>query len=98
MSPKVIPSDSAYRDSHPFLYKGNHRDYHLSFLTSLMLLPFLTIPNRQSWWNPILSSKILHILIPMKTYVKWETLLGLALGIYECKGSVYGCKGSMYEC
>ena len=31
------------------------------------------------------------------TYVKQETLLGLALGIYECKGSVYECKSELNE-
>ena len=63
MSPKVAPSDGTYCDSHPSLYKGNHRDYHFSFLPFLVPFSFLTIPNEHSWRNPILSSKALYTLL-----------------------------------
>ena len=62
MSLKIIPSDSAYRDSHPSLHEGNHRDYHFSLLPFLLPFPFLTILNGYTWQNPILSSKALYTL------------------------------------
>ena len=62
MGPKVILGDSAHRDSYPSLYEGNHWDYHLSLFSSLIPLPFLIIPKWHSRRNPILGSKILHIL------------------------------------
>ena len=62
MSPKVVLGDSAHGDSHPSLYKGNHRDYHFSLLPFLVSFPFGTIYDKHSRWNAILSSKVLDIL------------------------------------
>ena len=62
MSPKVIPSDNAHRDSYPTLYKGNHWDYHFTLLPFLVPFPLLKIPNGDSWRDSILSFKALYIL------------------------------------
>ena len=62
MSPEVIPSDHTHWDSHPSLYEGNHPDYYFSLLPIGVPIPFLTIPNGDSWWDPILSFKALYIL------------------------------------
>ena len=62
MSPKVIPSDFTHWDSYPSLYKGNHRDYYFSLLPTGVLIPFLIIPNGDSWRDPILSFKALYTL------------------------------------
>ena len=59
MGPKVVPSNRSHRDSYPSFYKGNHWDYHLSLLPLLMPLPFLTIFNRDSGWDPIPSFEAL---------------------------------------
>ena len=62
MNPKVIPSDYAHGDSHPSLYKGNHWDYYFSFLPISVPVLFLTIPNGDSWRDPILSFKAFYTL------------------------------------
>ena len=49
MSPKVIPSNYTHWDSQPSLYKGNHWDYYFSILPTGVPIPFLTIPNGDSY-------------------------------------------------
>ena len=63
MGPKIILGYGTYGDSHPALYEGNHRDYHLSLLLVFMPLPLFTIPNAYSWRDPILSPKVLYSLL-----------------------------------
>ena len=63
MGPKIIPGYDAHRDSHPALYEGNHRDYHLSLLPIFVPLSLFTVPKSYSWGDPILSPKVLHPLL-----------------------------------
>ena len=63
MGLKVVPSDSTYRDCHPFFYEGNHRDYYLSFLLAFVLLPLFTISNAYSWRDLIPSFEVLYSLL-----------------------------------
>ena len=63
MSPKVISSDSTYRDFHPSFYEDSYRDHYLSLLPVFMLLTFFAIPNTYTWRDPILNLKILNPLL-----------------------------------
>ena len=71
MRPKVVPSNSTHRDSHPSFYKGNHRDYYLSLLLVFVLLPLFTVPNSYPWRDPVQSSKALYSLL--RVYQTFES-------------------------
>ena len=60
MSPKVISSDSTYRDFHPSFYEDSYRDHYLSLLPVLMPVSLPKVPNTYSWRDPIQSSKALY--------------------------------------
>ena len=63
MSPKIVSSNSTYRDCHPSFYEGNHRDYDLSLLPVFMPLPLFTVRNSYSWSDPILSPQAFYSLL-----------------------------------
>ena len=60
MSNKVVPSHSTHGDSHPSLYKGNHRDYYFSLLPQGMPLPPTTIPNGNPRRNLVAGFKAIN--------------------------------------
>ena len=62
MGNKVIPSNSIHRDSHPSLYKGNHRDHNFSLLLIGVPPSLFAILNKHSWWDLVLSFKALYTL------------------------------------
>ena len=60
MSYQVIPSDSAYGDSHPSLYESNHRDYNFSLIPLGIPIPLFIVPNGNPLWDSILSFEALY--------------------------------------
>ena len=60
---KVIPSDRAYKDSHPPFYESEHWDYHFSLPPIFKPLPFLTVPHTYPRRDLVPNPKVLHSLL-----------------------------------
>ena len=62
MGNQEIPSYSTHRDPYPSLYKGNHRDYHLSFCSQGMPFSLKAMSDRNLNWYVITGLKAFYAL------------------------------------